>query len=1043
MARKLGAIFEAIGFLDRGHVIEVDRGKIVSKYANESIEKMNDACDSAMGGILFIDEAYTLTPPVDSGSSNKAGKEAVEALMKRMEDDRGKFAVIAAGYKDEMQGFLTINPGMISRIDRFIHIEDYTPDELYQIYLKFLTSDRFTLADDAQDKLKRAVQDIYNKRDKSFANAREMRKLYDDTKNKMALRISALSQNERTEEVYRTVLAEDVPYEPPKALTVDELLEELNELIGLDNVKTEIKKLASFLKIEKQRKGEDGKAKPIEKHYVFTGNPGTGKTTVARLLGKIFKALEILPTDKIVEADRSKLVGQYSGTTDKKTHALIDSAFGGILFIDEAYSLNQSDKDNFGIEAINTLLKRVEDDKGKFICILAGYTNEMRQFMDTNPGLKDRFNTTIHFDDYKPEELDAIFKSMVKKGGYMLDKEADDKTINFFTDLFLSKDKNFGNARTVRNIFDRARQNQADRLSKISAKTELKDDELNTILLEDIQGEVKEVKTLDQIMSELDEFVGMTNVKNSIREIANQLKMMQKKVEAGLMKPEKIGMHFILTGNPGTGKTTIARKLGEIFKAIKLLSSDKVVEVDRSKIVSKYSNESSEKINDACDQAMGGILFIDEAYTLAPDLDSGSSDKGGTEAIETLMKRMEDDRGKFVVIAAGYKDPMQRFINVNDGMDSRFDVKLHIDDYEPDELFEIFKIMAKKKNYQIKPDAEDKIYYACKDLYDRRIKNFANAREVRKLLDQTLRNQSTRLMNIPEDQISTEEYMIITAEDVPYEVEKEPTLDEIIGELGELIGLDSIKDKLIQLAEYIKAEKMRVEKGGKSTVLNLHSVFSGNPGTGKTTVARLLGKIYKTLGLLSRGHVVEADRSRFIGQYQGTTDKKTHALIDSALGGILFIDEAYTLVQGERDDFGKEALTTLLTRLENDKDKFIAIAAGYTDKIEYFFEQNEGLPSRFPERFEFPDYQPNELTAIFKLFVKKKDMKLSEDAERNLDKFFQDYYNDRDKYFGNARDVRNIFERALQRQGSRLAKIPTGKMTDEDINTLTFEDIKL
>ncbi len=238
-------------------------------------------------------------------------------------------------------------------------------------------------------------------------------------------------------------------------------------------------------------------------------------------------------------------------------------------------------------------------------------------------------------------------------------------------------------------------------------------------------------------------------------------------------------------------------------------------------------------------------------------------------------------------------------------------------------------------------------------------------------------------------------------------------------------------------------EKMRSASGGKSTTLNLHYVFSGNPGTGKTTVARLLGKIFKTLGLLSRGHLVEADRSKFIGQYKGTTDKKTHALIDSALGGLLFIDEAYTLVQGNLDDYGQEALGTLLKRLEDDKGKFIAVIAGYTDNMKGFLEQNEGLPSRFTQRIDFPDYKPEELSAIFRLFVKKKNMKLSEDAEQKIDQFFIDYYDKRDKYFGNARDVRNIFEHALQKQGTRLFQMCTGSMTDDDINTLTFEDIKL
>ena len=242
-------------------------------------------------------------------------------------------------------------------------------------------------------------------------------------------------------------------------------IEELQSLIGLSEVKDEVSALANFVKIQQEREKKGMKAVGLSYHCVFTGNPGTGKTTVARILAKIYRDLGILKKGHLVETDRSGLVAEYIGQTAVKTNKIIDSALDGVLFIDEAYSLVQGGGNDYGQEAISTLLKRMEDDRDRLIVVLAGYSEDMKRFIDSNPGLQSRFNRYIHFADYTTDELKQIFMSNVDKNQYLLDEEGQillDKVLTFAIE---HKDKNFGNGRYVRNLFEKTIQNQAMRLS--------------------------------------------------------------------------------------------------------------------------------------------------------------------------------------------------------------------------------------------------------------------------------------------------------------------------------------------------------------------------------------------------------------------------------------------------------------------------------------------------------------------------------------------------------------------------------------------------
>ncbi len=283
------------------------------------------------------------------------------------------------------------------------------------------------------------------------------------------------------------------------------------------------------------------------------------------------------------------------------------------------------------------------------------------------------------------------------------------------------------------------------------------------------------------------------------------------------------------------------------------------------------------------------------------------------------------------------------------------------------------------------------------------------------------------------------------ASEKPKEPEPEPepeeTLEELLENLNSLTGLTKVKEDLNSLINLLKVHKMREERGLPQTHVSLHMVFSGNPGTGKTTVGRLLGKIYRRLGILSKGHLVEVDRSGLVSGYVGQTAMKTKKIIESALGGLLFIDEAYALTANTgSNDFGMEAVNTLLKAMEDNREDFVVIVAGYTDLMEDFLDSNPGLRSRFNKQIHFDDYTPDELTEIFCGICSKSFFELTDDAHECVAEFFKKRVEQKLPGFANGRDARNFFEKTLTNQANRLATLVS--VTDKDLVTITKEDVE-
>ncbi|MEI2357710.1 AAA family ATPase [Mesobacillus zeae] len=529
-------------------------------------------------------------------------------------------------------------------------------------------------------------------------------------------------------------------------------------------------------------------------------------------------------------------------------------------------------------------------------------------------------------------------------------------------------------------------------------------------------------------LDELNNMVGLLSVKNRVRDHYRYLSYQKKRKDLGYRTKETLNLNMIITGNPGTGKTTIARLLAKIYNRLGILPRADVIETDRSQLVGSFVGQTEENVRKAVESALGGVLFIDEAYSLKRAGQSGN-DYGQT-AIDTLVSLMtgNDYGGNFAVILAGYTEEMRQFLAANPGLRSRFPTSshIHLPDYSDEELMQIGEQAAWDNDYVLTEGAREGLRQRI--VLERVDETFGNARTVRSIIDDAVFKKGAESGNEP-DLLSLS---LLEQEDfsAPFPVQG----GDPHAELEQLIGLKEIKEEVKSLFSFIRMQQYRRDRGLPEVPIQLHSVFTGNPGTGKTTVAKIYAELLKDCGILKRGHLIIGSRADFVAGYVGQTAGKTRKKIREALGGVLFIDEAYSLLSESEGDFGREVIETLVEEMTRHNENLVVVLAGYPAEMNILLESNPGLKSRFKKFFNFDDYSVGELLDIMETRAEQYQYTVSQRAKEFLVHSLSGAEN-----HGNGRLAINIIDEAIQTQAFRLME--NGEIGDFGKEAVILEDV--
>ncbi len=766
--------------------------------------------------------------------------------------------------------------------------------------------------------------------------------------------------------------------------------QQLDALLGIDTLK---QKIDAYIRAFHDYR--NGRTKMFIPHIALTGNPGTGKTTVARILGNILREEGLISIGHFVEVAPADLIGQYIGETRVKTTEICRRAKGGILFIDEAYGLYQEGYKghvDYGKEAIEALLTHMLSPENDMVIIFAGYPKEIESFLKNgNPGLERRVPFKWNIDDYKPEVLYQICMNALNG------KETNEDFCTALKMLLAYKyatrsRKTWGNAGSAEEIA----QNLCTRYIELAKNGPMDMDCFPDEYMRHIKDISPEEESL--IMKDLNELIGLKRVKEALHDLVNLIS-----TERYLMRnTNKVGygsrnLNYIFAGNPGTGKTTVAKKMGNILYQFGILDSPDIIEADVNKI---NTGNPAENMIDFCDKAIGKLLFIDEAYSLVYH--------GDTRAVDALTDALtkDDYKGKMAVVLAGYSSEMSRFMESNQGLHSRFPNQIHFDDYTSEELWQVLKLHAAHHKPFPLVLHDDCRPYAI-DYFNRlNRENFSNAREVENLLTALYTRMGNRMkkQKLSETIIQPEDFESYGKIDPALVKMVEPDNRKPMEKLDSLYGVENIKK---QFSKYIRDFRYAKEHP-QAARFRPHIAFVGNPGTGKTTVARILGEILREEHLLSTGNFIEVKKEDLTRGYIGQTADRTKEMCKQARGGVMFIDEAHQLYEGKDEHgYGKDALKVILTELESRTDT-LYIFAGYTKEMNEFLDKADtGLRSRVTNIFEFEDYKPNVLTTILRSNLGR--LQTTPEFDKMLPIIVENLYNQRNPFtFGNARVMERV-----------------------------------
>ncbi|KAK2747019.1 hypothetical protein FQN55_005288 [Onygenales sp. PD_40] len=738
-------------------------------------------------------------------------------------------------------------------------------------------------------------------------------------------------------------------------------LDELMTMTGLEDVKSQFLMLKA--KIETvERQGTDLKHERFG--VVLLGNPGTGKTTVARLYAKFLASLDILPGSEFVETTGSRLASD--GVNGAKGHIdKIVQAGGGAFFLDEAYQLAEGHSYG-GAAVLDFLLAEIENRVGQVVFILAGYNKQMEKFFEHNQGFDSRIPYRLQFADYNDDELLTMLGRAVDKK-YKGNMKMEDGAGGLYARIVVRRlgrgrgREGFGNARALQNVLAKISDRQAKRLRMERATGTQPDDFLFT--REDLIGpEPSEALLNCAAWKQLQRMIGLRSVKDSVQGLLDRVKVNYDR-ELQEKPLIEVSLNRVFLGSPGTGKTTVGKLYGQILTDLGLLTNGDVVIKNPSDFVGDVLGASEKNTKAILKATEGKVLIIDEAYMLyCGGGQVGGSDMYKTAVIDTIVAEVQSTPGEDrCVLLLGYDAQMEEmFQNSNPGLSRRFQLAdaFHFEDFDDGQLRSILDLKLQNQGLSATDEAKN---VAIDVLGKARLRpNFGNAGEVENLISHAKAHQQKRQSKLPLEKRTVD--IVFEPEDFDENFNRSKNAVANCRELfSDVVGCEEIVEKLEGYQKTFTNMKRR--NLDPRTQIPFNFIFKGPPGTGKTTTARKMGRVFYDMGLLASSEVLECSATDLIGQYVGQTGPKTTSMLKKALGKVLFIDEAYRLGEG---GFATDAINELVDSLTKPKfvGKIIVILAGYNDDMNKLLSVNQGLSSRFSEEIIFTNMEPDHCLAL-------------------------------------------------------------------------------
>lgn len=819
----------------------------------------------------------------------------------------------------------------------------------------------------------------------------------------------------------------------------DEIMDRLYRLVGLRKVKEEITQIMDYAEfVRLRRENGFGDVFP-QMHLVFTGHPGTGKNTVAEMIGELYQKLGLLKNGRVNHYGRRELVREGTSAEEQLVRQAVKNSTGGILFIDQAGDFFQpEDQNDRGIVALGILFNILTRENPEVLVILADVGEEIDTMMEALPDLQRLFSRRLCFEDYTPEELMEITRYKLEKLEYRFTPAAEEK---FFKQLKLAcraNEVDFTNGRYIDEQIEQAAVRMSRRLMA-NRSGEYKKEDLMLITDEDILAvpEGDPGKSLEK----LNAMIGLGNLKSSIVQHLNYVYFIRERQKHGFadtMPP----LNMIFCGNPGTGKMTVAKMMGEIYHAVGILSRPGVVVQDARNFMTEGGVAPQQAAEVLMNMAAGGILYIDHADVLPQN-------EFGLAFFEALLSEISlEECGDAIVILGGYPDRVDKMMEMNPALKNYFPYTFMFNDYTPEELMQIAENKLTEKNYVFHPKAKEMFAELIRKAYENRNKNFGNALLVEKIVDMAIRNMSERTMKIRQErELTRQEITTIRKDDIPVNIFDMPKFDrdvfdeEEIGktleELDKMVGQNGIKKQIqdfVELARHYSREGVKL-----SSRMSLQWCFTGNSAMGKGTVARIIARLYKAMGIINSGQVLDFKVERMIGLMEDEAQRSIGEALMKSNGGILLFDEDSPKLN-EASGFRERVRAILMNQMAVHPGSFIIIYAEPKHLVAGMNGDAEHM-SELLNVLVFEDYTKEELMVILKRRLDKERMKMTTIARRYMVAFIGSLVSTEERSHSSSRLMRIVADLIVRNCLQRIAK--TGKIATGEIISVQKQDVTM